>query len=121
MKSENVKKCITHAKEKTEKFWDNHKKILIPAGIGITSITIFFLGYKSGINHNMKIMSIENEKLNKRIQAFEHLIENRNWRIKELENLCSIKDSFFDKAISEGLRKGGSFGAQQMAYKRWYY
>ena len=43
-----------------------------------------------------------------------------NERIIYLENLSEIKDNLFNRAISNDFRHGGSFGAQQMAYRKAY-
>ncbi|MBQ6123347.1 MAG: hypothetical protein IJI59_16655, partial [Clostridia bacterium] len=41
-------------------------------------------------------------------------------RIKNLEELCETKDSFFTEMISDGLRKGSSLAGKHMAdRKKW--
>ena len=50
---------------------------------------------------------------------YQALISNLKEENQYLKSLCEVKDKFFDKAISESMRHGGSFGAQQMAFKRW--
>lgn len=41
-------------------------------------------------------------------------------RVKELEDLCEEKDSFFSEMISDGLRNGSSLAGKHMADKKKY-
>lgn len=41
-------------------------------------------------------------------------------RVKELEDLCEEKDSFFSEMISDGLRHGSSIAGKHMADKKKY-
>ena len=41
-------------------------------------------------------------------------------RVKELEDLCEEKDSFFSAMISDGLRHGSSIAGKHMADKKKY-
>lgn len=41
-------------------------------------------------------------------------------RIKELEDLCDVKDSYFMELMSDGLRHGSSLAAKHMADRKKY-
>lgn len=41
-------------------------------------------------------------------------------RIRELENLCEKKDSFFKELMSDGMRHGSPLAAKHMADRREY-
>ena len=41
-------------------------------------------------------------------------------RIKQLENLCNEKDSFFTELMSDGLKKGSALAGKHMADRREY-
>lgn len=41
-------------------------------------------------------------------------------RVKELEDLCEEKDSFFMELMSDGLRNGSSLAAKHMADRKKY-
>lgn len=54
------------------------------------------------------------------ISHMEREIEQKNWRIKQLESLCAEKDEYFLGAISDGLRHGSSEAARHMADRKRY-
>lgn len=91
-------------KEKVVLFVKNHKSEII-AGIAVIACVCF-----------IEKRNIANQKLiNELMEEISNLKEENQY----LKSLCEVKDNFFDKAISESMRHGGSFGAQQMAFKRW--
>lgn len=46
--------------------------------------------------------------------------KRKDARIKQLENLCEEKDSFFLELVSDGLRHGSSLAGKHMAdYKKY--
>lgn len=58
-----------------------------------------------------------NGKEIKRLQQ-ENLQQRK--RIKELENLCEEKDSFFKEMISDGMRHGSSLAGKHMSDRKRY-
>lgn len=91
-------------KEKVVLFVKNHKSEIV-AGIAVIACGYF-----------IEKRNIANQKLiNELMEEISNLKEENQY----LKSLCEVKDKFFDKAISESMRHGGSFGAQQMAFKRW--
>ena len=44
--------------------------------------------------------------------------EFKDARILQLEDLCELKDAFYDAMMSDGLRHGSSLAAQQVVNKR---
>ena len=58
--------------------------------------------------NSKKIASLKSENLKK------------DKRIKELEELCEIKDSFFKEMISDGLRNGSPLAGKHMADRKKY-
>lgn len=84
----------------------NHKGQIMAYGIATASVgTSIVLGCK--LKGSEKMVA----ELNK-------TIGNQKNRIDNLVDLCLVKDEFFDYAISEGMRNGSPWCAQQMAYKR---
>lgn len=65
-------------------------------------------------------MGFFDSKDKKRIKLLE--IENRTnrKRIKQLENLCAEKDSFFMELMADGLRHGSSLAAKHMSDRKKY-
>lgn len=61
-------------------------------------------------------MSLFNK--NKEIAFLKSELKSRDKRIKQLENLCREKDSFFTEMISDGLRHGSSLAAKHMSDKK---
>ena len=51
----------------------------------------------------------------KKIAFLEKENRKNRQRIKQLENLCEIKDSFFKELMSDGLRHGSSLAAKHMS------
>lgn len=88
-------------------FCKEHKKDLI-YGISFTAMGAFSICIYGKCKNYKEIIAVQDE-----------IISKQSNRIISLENLCEIKDDFFKKAISDDLRHSGSFGAQQMAYKKW--
>ena len=100
-------------KEKVVLFVKNHKSEII-AGIVVIAICVCFIE-KRNVS-NQKLINAQLMKDNaKALKKISNLKEENQY----LKSLCEVKDKFFDKAISESMRHGGSFGAQQMAFKRW--
>ena len=109
-----AKSSISHCLNKTKEFCDNHKKMILlgsyailATGLGIT--TFKMQKYKNYLH--IERTEWDNSK---------HVINSLNERIIYLENLSEIKDNLFNRAISNDFRHGGSFGAQQMAYRKAY-
>lgn len=98
-------------KEKVVLFVKNHKSEII-AGIAVIACVCFI--EKRNIA-NQKLINELMEDKTKSLKEISNLKEENQY----LKSLCEVKDKFFDKAISESMRHGGSFGAQQMAFKRW--
>lgn len=98
-------------KEKVVLFVKNHKSEII-AGIAVIACGYFI--EKRNIA-NQKLINELMEDKTKALKEISNLKEENQY----LKSLCEVKDKFFDKAISESMRHGGSFGAQQMAFKRW--
>lgn len=105
---------ISQYLHKAKSFCKNHQNeiivgsyIVLVSGLGITAIKM--KRYKNSLDVERK--ALENSK---------QIIDSLKCRINNLENLSEIKDSFFNKAISNDLRHGGSFGGQQMAYRKAY-
>jgi len=48
------------------------------------------------------------------------VIETKDRRIKELEDLCEEKDEYFSEVISDGLRHGSTLAGKHMADKKEY-
>ena len=106
---------------KTKKYCVEHKdEILLTSIAGISITTCLFLGYKNHSLNKTDMQKCNQIKDLKKVNSFlnEELFK-KDCRIFELEDLCQVKDEFFDKAISSGTRSGDSFCAQQLAYKRW--
>ena len=98
-------------KEKVVLFVKNHKSEII-AGIAVIACVCFI--EKRNIA-NQKLINELMEDKTKALKEISNLKEENQY----LKSLCEVKDKFFDKAISESMRHRGSFGAQQMAFKRW--
>ena len=60
-------------------------------------------------------MSLFGRKEKKTIQNLEKEIRNNQKRIRQLENLCDRKDSFFKEMISDGLRHGSPLAGKHMS------
>ena len=45
---------------------------------------------------------------------------SKSKRIKELEELCDVKDSFFMELMADGLRHGSSLAGKHMAERKKY-
>lgn len=99
-------------KERVILFVKNHKSEIITSGIAVVACVCFI--EKRNIA-NQKLINELMEDKTKALKEISNLKEENQY----LKSLCEVKDKFFDKAISESMRHGGSFGAQQMAFKRW--
>lgn len=65
-------------------------------------------------------MSLFGRKEKQTIANLERLVTKQDKRIKQLENLCAEKDSFFLSSISDGLRHGSKDAAKHMADRKKY-
>lgn len=66
----------------------------------------------------MGIFSSKSDK--KRIASLEQENKQNRKRIKQLENLCKEKDSFFKELMSDGLRHGSPLAAKHMSDRKKY-
>ena len=101
-------------KERVILFVKNYKSEIITSGIAVVAICGYFIE-KNNVA-NLKLINAQ--LMNSNTKALKK-ISNLKGEKQFLKTLCEVKDKFFDKAISESMRHGGSFGAQQMAFKRW--
>ena len=65
-------------------------------------------------------MSLFGKKEKGVISHLEKVVERKDERIKQLEDLCAEKDEYYLSAISDGMRHGSSDAARQMAYRKQY-
>lgn len=84
-----------------------------------TSITTVLFFCMCNEKYKSKSLKLKNNDLKKRHSKDANKILSLKKENHYLKELCKEKDEFFSKAISESMRLGGSFGGQQMAYKRW--
>ena len=56
----------------------------------------------------------------KKISLLEQENKQNRKRIKQLENLCEEKDSFFMELMADGLRHGSSLAAKHMSDRKKY-
>lgn len=61
-----------------------------------------------------------NKKLKKENQILRESNKMKNERIRELEDLCEEKDSFFSELMSDATKHGSSLGAKHMAERKQY-
>lgn len=109
-----IKESLNHKINYAKSFYINHKAEIVLGVITITSVS-----YALITKNKSKKLVLENNNLSKQyieVCKTNDILYSRNMF---LEQLCIEKDSYFKKAISEDFRHGGSFGAQQMAFKRW--
>lgn len=66
----------------------------------------------------MGIFSSKSDK--KRIASLEQENKQNRKRIKQLENLCKEKDSFFMELMSDGLRHRSPLAAKHMSDRKKY-
>lgn len=66
----------------------------------------------------MGIFSSKSDK--KRIASLEQENKQNRKRLKQLENLCKEKDSFFMELMSDGLRHGSPLAAKHMSDRKKY-
>lgn len=59
-------------------------------------------------------------KNNDEIERLRKENKAKDKRIRQLENLCEEKDSYFKEMISDGLRHGSKKAAQHMADRKKY-
>lgn len=55
-----------------------------------------------------------------KIRELEQENQNQRKRIKQLENLCEEKDSYFTQLMSDALKKRSSLAGKHMADRREY-
>lgn len=65
-------------------------------------------------------MGLFGNKSKKRIAELEKEVRQNRKRIRQLENLCNEKDSFFMELMSDGLRHGSSLAAKHMSDRKKY-
>lgn len=101
-----AKEKVVKKTESAKEYVINHKGQVVAYGIAAASLgTSCVLGYKL----------IDSKKV---IVELNKTIANQKNRIGILEELCIVKDEFFDYAISEGTRCGSTWCARQLAYKK---
>lgn len=105
---------IKKAKSKVVLYVKNYKHEIVLTTISLIAIIGFCI--EKNDSRNLKL---ENKLLTKMHRSDLNKISKIKKENHYLKELCKEKDEFFSKAISESMRLGGSFGGQQMAYKRW--
>ena len=56
----------------------------------------------------------------KKIEELEIISQIKSDRIRELEELCEVKDAYFSEMMSDGLRNGSSLAGKHMANRKKY-
>lgn len=65
-------------------------------------------------------MGLFGKSAKKEIAKLKEENRRKNKRIRQLENLCEEKDSFFKELMSDGMRHGSSLAAKHMRDRKDY-
>lgn len=65
-------------------------------------------------------MGLFGSKDKREIQSLKEELRSSKKRIRQLEDLCAEKDSFFMEVISDGMRHGSSLSAKHMSDRKKY-